>query len=197
MDTYMDQRPGQSSIAEYHLLIAELLAIPNALGLADQGDYQEAALLHQHYDYLERGMALVLKLGVPIRGTGRGVSRPWHGAKTLADFAGWVLSKDGLVIPVIFEAKRKDVAKGSKWQWQCSQTRDHQRLAMQLFERWLGGWGFQLVNLEDGGQILGDVRVLRGSQLVPGTSIDLRECPSIGLGLGCDWLPVVQEIFAR
>ena len=68
---------------------------------------------------------------------------------------------------------------------------------LQLIERWLGGWGFQLVNLEDGGQILGDVRVLRGSQLVPGTSIDLHDCPSILLELGgCDWLPVVQEIFA-
>jgi len=176
---------------------AEFLTIPNVLGLADRGDYLEAALLHQHYDYLERGKALIVKLGVPIRGTGRGADHPWQGAKTLVDFAGWALNSTGVVIPVAFEAKRRDVTKKSGWLWQCSQTRSHQRLAMQLIEQWLGGWGFQLVSLEDGGYILNDVRIVTGSRLVPGYSVDLHDCPRLELGLGCDWLSVMERVYTE
>jgi hypothetical protein len=77
---------------EYEKIIAELLTIPGVLGLPDQGDYFEAALVHTHYQYLEERRGLIVKLGVPIRGTGRGSRRAFHGSKTLCDFVGWVLN---------------------------------------------------------------------------------------------------------
>ncbi len=234
-------RPGQ--VAEWDALIADVLVTPDVLGLADHGDYLEAHLLHSHYDYLEQGQALIVKLGVPIRGMGRRSRHAFPGGPTLCDFAGWVRVGDlpphfdvllegadedmcqreatrladewqamvyvhnehvvvapvgpgYRVVPVVFDAKRRDVSSSSGWRWQCSQTLQHQRLALQMVEGWLGGWGFLLISLEDGGQLLNDVRVVRASQLVPGTSVDLRECPSVKLGLSrCDWLPVVQEMY--
>lgn len=227
---------------DWQQLIAELLNIPNILGVADRGDYLEAALLHTHYDYLERQEGFVAKLGVPVRGKGR-FSRPFHAAKTLCDFVGWVVVEkpygkwnvylkegfaeekhraaaqdlsnvvrspvympDGelltspdsgsVIVPIAFDAKRRDISKGSGWRWQCSQVPKHQRLALQMVEGWLGGWGFFLVSLESGGILLHDVRVVRASLLQPGTSVDLSDCPSVELGLrGCDWLPVVEELF--
>ena len=179
--------------------IAEFMGISKILGLADHGDYLEAALLHSHYDYLEQQKAFILKLGVPIRGTGR-VGRAYPGGKTISDFAGWAVveksSEDRRVVAVAFDAKRRDISKGSGWRWQCSQVPKHQRLALQMVEGWLGGWGFFLVSLESDGVLLNDVRVVRASLLQPGTSVDLRECPKVELGLrGCDWLPMVAELF--
>jgi hypothetical protein len=54
---------------EYEKIIAELLTIPGVLGLPDQGDYFEAALVHTHYQYLEERRGLIVKLGVPIQGS--------------------------------------------------------------------------------------------------------------------------------
>jgi len=182
-------------------IITEFMVIPKMLGLADHGDYLEARLLHSHYDYLEHQKAFIFKLGVPIRGAGR-VGRSYHGGKTICDFTGWaVVAKSGedrRVVAVAFDAKRRDISKGSGWRWRCSQVPKHQRLALQMVEGWLGGWGFFLVSLESDGVLLNDVRVVRASQLQPGTSVDLRECPKVGLGLrGCDWLPVVAELFEK
>jgi len=201
-------KPGQvaEKTENWGALIAEFLAVPNLLGLADAGDFLEAHLLCSHYGYLEQGLALIVKLGVPIRGTGK-FGRVFHGAKTLCDFVGWAVvgglpgdvvdvSLSPRVAPVAFDAKRRDVAGSRGWKWRCGDTPGHQRLALQLVEGMLGGWGFLLVSIEEDGYLLGEARVVRASQLQPGTSVDLRECPRVEMGLQrCDWLPVVREMY--
>jgi len=237
----MNKPAGQvAGKQNWDVLITEFMAVPNLLGLADAGDFLEAHLLCSHYDYLEQGLALIVKLGVPIRGTGK-FGRVFHGAKTLCDFVGWVIAgeqekwrvtlKEGFeeekdmeaarqigklvassvythtgeliagpgsppVVPVAFDAKRRDVAGSRGWKWRCGDTPGHQRLALQLVEGMLGGWGFLLVSIEEDGYLLGEARVVRASQLQPGTSVDLRECPRVEMGLQrCDWLPVVREMY--
>jgi hypothetical protein len=195
---------------EYEKIIAELLTIPGVLGLPDQGDYFEAALVHTHYQYLEERRGLIVKLGVPIRGTGRGSRRAFHGSKTLCDFVGWVLNSvythdDELivrpayprVVPIAFDAKRRDVSGSRGWKWRYGDVSTHQHMALRLVEL-MGGWGFLLVSIEEDEYLLNEVRVIKASQLQPGTGVDLRECPKVELGLQrCDWLPVIREMYEQ
>ena len=155
---YMDRRPCQSSIAEYHLLIAELSATPNILGVPDLGDVFEAQLIQTHTQYLLACRAMVQKVGV-TKGFDKRKQKPFVKGPTLCDFVG-IIAGPGL--SVAFDAKRRQVKKDSDWRWRWSDAPAHQWLGLQTYEA-MGGYGFFLITIEEGYFVAKEARLVMAS----------------------------------
>ena len=179
------------ALTECRLLIAELSAIPNILGVPDLGDVFEAQLIHTHIQYLLACRAMVQKVGV-TKGFDKRKRKPFAKGPTLCDFVG-IIAGSGR--SVAFDAKRRQIKKESDWRWRWSDAPVHQYLGLQTYEA-MGGYGFFLIAIEEDYFVAEEARLVMASLGRPGKSLDLRDCPIVKYDGIWDWLPVVQEIFA-